>query len=244
MDRQLIRRGARCACIGLLAALAGACHYLRPAELPLGGEYFHYRESNTRLVVLLHGLGGSAHNFVRYGTVEQLRTCRPDANIYGANSHFGYYRERIIGERLRSDIIEPARRAGVDEVWLMGVSLGAFGGIVYNLQHPRQVEGFVLMAPFLGEWSELEAYIDDPQTYRQNGDAEFAAIWQELESMAQQHRRLVLAYGEEDGFRRQHRWLAGQLEPHQVVSMPGGHHWSVWRELWPEALRRSGLCTG
>ena len=211
-------------------------------ELPLDGEYFHYRESNTRLVVLLHGLGGDAQNFKRYGTVEQLRACRPDANIYGANSHFGYYRERIIGERLHNDIIAPARAEGIDEVWLMGVSLGGFGSIVYNLQHPGEIAGIVMMAPFLGEWDELVAYLDDPQGYRQSGDADFAAIWEELETMAQQHYRLVLAYGEEDEFNRQHRWLAGLLDSQQVVSGPGNHRWTVWRNLWPEALRRTGLC--
>ena len=60
--------------------------------------------------------------------------------------------------------------------------------------------------------------------------------------MAQQHYRLVLAYGEEDKFNRQHRWLAGMLDSQQVVSGPGNHRWTVWRSLWPEALRRSGLC--
>lgn len=232
----------RIAGAALVALLLCGCHYLRPAELPLGGEYYHYREANTRLVVLLHGLGGNARNFVQYGTVEQLRACRPDANIYLANSHFGYYRERIIGERLRLDVIEPARAAGIDEVWLMGVSLGGFGGIVYSQLYPGEIEGIVLMAPYLGDWRDLEAYLANPEGYRESGDAEFADIWQWLESTPHSQPRLVLAFGEDDDFNRQHRWLASLMDPRQVVSGPGNHRWPVWQELWPEALQRSGLC--
>ena len=142
--------------------LSGGCHYLKRAEIPMSGEYFHYREDNRTLVVLLHGLGGESANFVNYRTVDQILECRPDANVYGADSHFGYYRERIIVERLRQDVIAPARARGITQIWLAGVSLGGFGSLVYRLDHADDVEGVILVAPYLGEW-------DSRSTARSNG---------------------------------------------------------------------------
>jgi pimeloyl-ACP methyl ester carboxylesterase len=220
--------------------LVSGCVYTQPVELPMGGEYFHYRDSNTTLVLLLHGLGGSAANFSRNGTVEQILDCNPRVNVYGADSHFGYYRERIISARLREDVIQPALDAGVTRVWLLGVSLGGLGSLAYRLDYPEEVAGIVLMAPYLGEWDELEAYIADPAS----SNSDFVEIWRGLESMATQERLVTLAYGEGDSMYRQHRWAASLLAAEQVVSMPGNHRWSVWRQLWPRALQRSGLCPG
>jgi pimeloyl-ACP methyl ester carboxylesterase len=232
-----------------LAALAGlclcsvtACLYLQPAEIPMTGEYFHYRQANTTLVVLLHGRGGKAANFAIHGTVEQILSCAPGANVFGANSHFGYYRERSLSARLHADIIRPARAAGVTRVWLLGISMGGFGSLVYQLHHPDEVDGIILMAPYLGEWDELEAWLADPAAYRAPGEPIFAEIWRELDSMQPRDRRITLAYGEADEMRRQQRWLAGLLAEDRVVTAPGGHRWTVWQTLWPQALQRSGLC--
>jgi pimeloyl-ACP methyl ester carboxylesterase len=193
-------------------------------------------------VVLLHGRGGKADNFATHGTVAQILNCEPGANVFGANSHFGYYREGSLGERLHTDIIQPARAAGVTRVWLLGISMGGFGSLVYRLHYPGEVDGIILMAPYLGEWDELEAYLADPEGYRAPGETIFAEIWRELDALPPRDRGITLAYGEQDKMRRQQRWLAGLLGDDRVVTGPGGHRWSVWQNLWPQALQRSGLC--
>jgi pimeloyl-ACP methyl ester carboxylesterase len=229
------------ACAGLCLCSVSACFYYQSAEIPMTGDYFHYRETNTTLVVLLHGRGGSAANFATHGTVEQILACQPAANVIGANSHFGYYRERILTERLHADIIQPARAAGVTRVWLLGVSLGGFGSLVYRLHHPGEVDGIILMGAYLGDWDELEAWRADPAGYRAPGESIFVEVWRELDATPRD-RGLTLAYGDNDAMRRQQRWLAGLLGEERVVTAPGGHDWTVWRTLWPQALQRSGLC--
>ena len=57
----------------------GGCHYLKSVDIPLTAETYHHEPGNKQLIILLHGLGGSAGNFQKYGVVTQLRDCAPDA---------------------------------------------------------------------------------------------------------------------------------------------------------------------
>lgn len=225
-----------------LTLLLVGCHYLRSADIPMTAEYFHYHADNTTLVVLLPGLGDEAGNYIEYGTLQQILACRQNANVIGVDSHFGYYRERIIGERLRQDVIEPALAAGISEIWVLGVSLGGLGSLVYRQMYPREVEGVILMAPYLGERDELQAWLSDPQGYRQGSPSDLVDLWEDLEKAQPPNDSITLAYGVDDDFYWQHLWLASRLDETQVVSAPGGHGWKIWQGLWPQALRRSGLC--
>lgn len=227
----------------LLALTAAGCALLRPAETPIASEYYHYDEANSALVVLLPGRGDGPGHFVRHGTVEQIRACRPGANILAVDSHFGYYRERIIEQRLREDIIGPARANGVRQVWIAGISMGGLGGLVYRQKNPADVDGVILMAPYLGDWDDLEVYLRGSPAARDGLDSDFVEIWDAIETIPPQQTALALAFGEDDGFKRQHRWLADVVGEQRVVSSPGGHDWKTWKALWPDLLQRSGLCT-
>lgn len=230
--------------LALLAALsvAAGCALFKPAAIPMSSEYYHYQASNSTLVVLLHGRGGAADNFVKYGAVEQIMNCQPKANIVGVDSHFAYYRERIIEERLREDVVKPALESGVKQVWLLGISVGGLGSLVYRLRYTDDIEAVILMAPYLGEWDELEAYAQNPQLARTTGDPEFIEIWDGITGIPLDDPAITLAFGEDDDNNSQHRWLAGLLDENRVISGPGNHKWSSWQKLWPEALKRSGLC--
>jgi pimeloyl-ACP methyl ester carboxylesterase len=227
-----------CAC----AALVCACQYLRTAEIPMQAEYFHYRDANSTLVVLLHGLGGKPANFLKYGTLDQVLECNPDVNVVGVDGHFGYYREGIIIDRLHRDVIQPARAAGVSRIWLAGVSLGGLASLDYRQQYPGEIEAVILMAPYLGEWDELQAYLADPAAIRERVNPSFAGLWDSLVELQPKQAGITLAYGDADGFHPELQWLASRLDPQQVITAPGGHRWTVWQGLWPQALKRSGLC--
>jgi len=59
------------------ASLAAGCALLKPTSVPIASEYYRYQPSNSTLIVLLHGCGGAASNFVKYGAVEQIAACQP-----------------------------------------------------------------------------------------------------------------------------------------------------------------------
>ena len=238
MTRLTTRLGFTLACLLWL----GGCHYLKSVDIPLTAETYHHEPGNKQLIILLHGLGGSAGNFQKYGVVTQLRDCAPDANILGANSHFGYYRERVIIERLRQDLIEPAFAEGVTEVWFLGVSMGGIGALVYREAYPQEVGGAILMAPYIGEKDKLMAYAEDPQNFRETSSSDLLFLWDSLTASNPPNESITLAFGEQDGSNWQHNWLAQMLPKSQVISMPGGHKWKIWKDLWPQAIERSGLC--
>ncbi len=52
-------------------------------------------------------------------------------------------------QRLRSEIVLPARDSGV-AVWLAGISLGGLVALDYASSHSGELDGLCLLAPYLG----------------------------------------------------------------------------------------------
>ena len=98
------------------------------------------------------------------------------------------------------------------------------------------------MAPYIGEWDELSVYLTGDENLRETINPKFIQMWDGLTDIAQTDPAITLAFGENDKFNKQLRWLASLLDESKVVETPGGHNWTVWKKLWPETLRRSGLC--
>ena len=53
-------------------------------------------------------------------------------------------------------MIDPARREGKDNIWLVGFSMGGLGSLLYLREHPEYIEGVCLIAPFLGDEEIIE----------------------------------------------------------------------------------------
>ncbi|MEM8998000.1 MAG: hypothetical protein AAGF23_24680, partial [Acidobacteriota bacterium] len=113
-----------------------------------------------------------------------------------------------------------------------------------------QVEGLVLLAPFLGE-DELIEEIDagggplswSPPAKRRGESGSRAAVgdaaWTWLLDWYGNDGpkpRIVLGWGDEDDLAPAAQ-LASQLLPERDVFIrPGDHDWDVWRELWSDML--------
>jgi pimeloyl-ACP methyl ester carboxylesterase len=146
---------------------------------------------------------------------------------------------------LHDQVIVPARARGVQRIWLVGISLGGLGALLYARAHPDQVAGLILLAPFIGSRG-LIAEVERAGGLRP---------WQLLGRPAPggletSERQLLawlgageglpdmrLAYGTEDRFAAAHRLLAALLPDDRVLTMPGGHDCPTWRALWQDMLR-------
>ena len=68
--------------------------------------------------------------------------------------------ESVIGceivERIREDIIIPAKARGYRNIWMLGISMGGMGAIWYDRTHPGDVNGLILLSPYLGEKTIVE----------------------------------------------------------------------------------------
>ncbi|WP_236675439.1 serine aminopeptidase domain-containing protein [Piscinibacter sp. HJYY11] len=203
------------------------------------------------LVVMLPGSYSLPEEFQREGFVRTLREQRVAADVVLVDAHVGYYQERTIIDRLHADVIQPARARGVKHVWVVGISIGAVGAMLYADEHPQGLEGVVLLAPFLGtrltaleienagglaRWPAPERRVDEEIDMR---------LWRWLQKQTLSPRvpplHIVQGYGVDDRFAYNNRLLSRSLPPAQVYTAPGGHDWPAWNDLWRRIARELPL---
>jgi len=194
------------------------------------------------LVVFLPGFGDHAGHFERHGL---LRTVEEETgyDAIAANAHFGYYRVYNLVERLEEDVIAPARRAGYREIWLVGVSMGGYGALSYAERHPEDVDGIILLAPYLGESEVVEsvkgaASVAGWEPPEDSGDVrvdQSRNVWAWLRGRVRERDvPIYIGYGEADPSAEDHALLGGALPEGHAFPRGGGHNWYAWKPIFAE----------
>ena len=206
--------------------------------------------THKNLIVFLRGLGGSHHDFYREGFVDSVRQRGLPFDMTAPNSHFGYYFSETIVDRLEADIILPAQAKGYENFWLIGVSMGGFGSLMYAKEHPGKMSGIYVIAPFLG----YEEIIDEitaaggvlhwqPGEYDPNEDWE-RMFWHWLKRCSEGYEtmpNIYLGFGRQDDFNPAHQLLSELLPEDHVFSIEGGHDVKTMKQLWLLFLQRDIL---
>jgi len=199
------------------------------------------------LLVMLPGAGIAADEFAEHGMVASVHELGLPVDIAAAHPDLGLYLDGGVTAALHRAVVEPALARGFSRIWLLGISLGGMGALLYASAYPDHVEGIVLLAPFLGTkgttaelvragglsaWSPAGSIATEPE--------------QRLLLWLQGHlaRRieapvLYLGYGQGDRFADAHRTLATELPADRVLVTPGGHDWPTWAKLWRQLLARA-----
>jgi pimeloyl-ACP methyl ester carboxylesterase len=221
------------------------------STIPIASTYFERSPGVKRdtLVVFLPGRGSAASSFLEEGFVQELRRRRPDLDMIGVEAHLGYYRDLTLPLRLKEDVITPAKKLGYQHIWLVGISLGGIGAILYDTEYPGDVTGICLLAPYLGQGSMLAEITFAGGLAKWQPDAVSdgdmdRAIWTKLQSYVDPDKsagRVFLGFGSEDRFAATNRFFGKSLPAGQVVSVPGGHDWPTWRKLWDLMLAGPAL---
>lgn len=252
----------------LLCALAIAvlgtsgCGVWRPVPVPIASlaEPARCDAPADTLLVLLPGSFARPEEFVREGFVRAVRERRLAADMVLVDAHLGYYSDRSIVDRLQADIVAPAIARGYRQIWLVGISVGAFGALIYTQAQPAGISGVVMLGPYLGKRSVTE------QVRAAGGLSRWQAptgpltaeeidlvLWRWLKDVPAQgsgaRLPLYLGYGLEDRFLADDELLAATLPTARVFTAPGGHDWSVWLGVWQRMLeamplRRDASCAG
>lgn len=234
-------------CLVALLVLAG-CVRLRPATVPLRTVSYPGSGQPRTLVVLLPGRRDSPEDFGREHFPEIAAQAGARVDMIAVDAHLAYYANRTILERLREDVIAPARRR-YDRIWLVGISIGGTGTLLYAGQHPKDVNGLVTFAPFLGDkvipeisaaggvrsWRPPEPLAPDDFQRR------LWAFLKGYEGGPEGRLPLYLGWGRSDGFARANGMAAEILPPERVFTAPGGHEWKAWRSLWEQFVRTGAL---
>jgi pimeloyl-ACP methyl ester carboxylesterase len=233
--------------------LWAGCARLRPTPVPLRTLDLTLRGHHPTLVVFLPGRRDSPEDFRRYGFAELAQRQGLDADFVAVDAHPGYYFNKTIVTRLREDVLGPARKT-YRRILVVGISIGGTGALLYAAEHPEDVDGIILLAPYLGS----DAVIDEidraggPLRWqppppdgsddferrmwsfvRSNQAAATALPGAETRSIP-----LYLGWGESDRFARANALLGSALPAERAFHAPGGHEWKAWTVLWREALGR------
>lgn len=230
----------------VFALLAAGCVTRRPAVAPMPAEVLLEPAGDKRtLVIFLPGMRDMPRTFVEKGFVEEVARRKLEVGVVAVDSHFGYFQEKSIVTRLRTDIIQPARARGYRNFWLVGISLGGWGALQYLKAYPDEVSGTVLLAPFVGTRDMQEEVERAGGLERwQASDSKLTVeqrdwiAWLRDTFAGESDPKVFLGYGVKDGFADGLAKFAHYLPPENVATAKGGHDWPPWRELWSEFLDR------
>jgi pimeloyl-ACP methyl ester carboxylesterase len=191
-------------------------------------------------MVWLPGAYEAAQDFLAGGFAEAVRARRMALDLIFVDMELAHVGDRSALQRLRSDIVLPARAAGV-AIWLGGISLGGLFALDFAATYPDELDGLCLLAPYLGnrlltteiaQGSGLAAW--------QPGDLaesdEERRIWRYIKTRRADSPPLYLGFGRSDRFSAAHELLAATLPAEAVDVIAGGHEWSTWFRLWENFL--------
>jgi pimeloyl-ACP methyl ester carboxylesterase len=198
---------------------------------------------NKNLMVMLPGAGMEAGDFAANGMVAAVHDRGLAVDIIAARPELDLYLDGNVAAALHRAVIAPAREAGYSQIWLLGISLGGMGALLYAAPHEARVEGIVLLAPFLGTpgtIAEVEAAGGLPG-WTAGGvatapEARMLGWLRDYVARPPARPKLYLGYGLADRFARGHRLLGACLAAHQVFTQNGGHDWETWLALWRHVL--------
>jgi len=198
--------------------LPSACMNTRNATVPMAGLTDQYQqESGARnLAVFLPGVFDSPQDFVSNHFVHELRRRQMPFDTVAADAHLDYFQTGTVVQRLEQDIIEPALARNPQQIWLVGISLGGLGAMLYASHDPR-VTGVIALAPYLGTKQALAEVASAGGWSQWNPEKSTAMLdwelglhkWLKAYMKAPQTMpKLFLGYGEQDRFAPEQRQLA------------------------------------
>lgn len=195
-------------------------------------------QANT-LVVMFPGLGDSPDDYVTHGFMEQLEAAGRNVDVIAVDARLGHYKRSKFLPRIRQDVFARPEVANYDEVWVVGISLGGLGAILTAREFEAQVDGVVLLSPYLGKPKRAGAIraaggLGAWQPPKSPSDDYTVELWRWLKKEASGG-ALFLAFGsEEDSVG--HAVLRDALPEDRVTIAKGGHGWATWVQAWPALL--------
>ncbi len=200
---------------------------------------------NRNLFVFLRGIGSSHVSFEKEGMVAEVRARELPFDMIAPNAHFSYYSGRTLTKRLREDVILPARQKGYRKIWLVGVSMGGLGSLLYLREHPEDISGIYLIAPFVGYNSTMEKIINQggvrkwyPGLYDPEDDWQ-TMLWDWLKQEVAENKTapIYLGYGDGDRYVFGQQLLAEILPSDHVTMIKGQHDYVTFKILWKSFLQ-------
>jgi putative tributyrin esterase len=228
--------------------------------LPVGYDAKAAAQTRYPTLYLLHGLGGSANDWVSsrahladYAARYSLIIVVPEGNDgwytdgVAANEKFeSYFVQELMPDVARRFRTIEAREARA----VAGLSMGGYGALKFGLKYPDR---FAFAASMSGALGAASWHAEDPlpaffkpsiaRVYGAGDSPVRAAndIYKLVREMPAELPYFYLDCGTEDGLLANNRDFAALLVehkiPHEYRQLPGGHSWPYWDRQVQEVLR-------
>nr|WP_320048553.1 alpha/beta hydrolase [uncultured Desulfuromonas sp.] len=231
-------------CVMILGCALCGC--TPPTRTPLPILSYTQNPRQPNLLVILRGIGGDSDDFERLGAIDAVRRHGLPFDVVVPDAHYGYYKKRILIERLYDDVIAPAKQQGYQQIWLAGFSMGGLGSLLYVRERAQDIDGILLITPFLG-WDAIIHEIKDAGGVANWHPGPFDPVedWQRmLWSWIKNYQQdptiappIYLGYAEDDGVADEGPpLLATVLPPCRSFYIPGGHDNNVMLAIFRHQL--------
>jgi pimeloyl-ACP methyl ester carboxylesterase len=233
--------------VGVLLGLSG-CARLLPAPEPMARVVHESPTAPRCVLLLLPGRGDHADDFDRHGFTGLVTQRGLKVVTVAADATMGYYYRGTMAQRVTEDVVAPLRRQYPNaELWVSGMSMGGLGSVLFAMEHPNEVSGMFLMAPYLGDGTVAKevraqgglktwaAPAAAPRT-ADNFDRQVWRYLKEVTSGAAGMPSVYLGYGLKDGLAEDDGTLGAALPTERVWLAPGGHDWPYWQPIFERFL--------
>jgi pimeloyl-ACP methyl ester carboxylesterase len=243
------------ACLLMLSlALLGGCAARGDVTKPLPTELVHAAQPARRVVVMLPGRGDDLDGLRKQGVAQIIQHEWPDADVMLVGLTMPYYTDGVATRRLHDEVIAPLKQRGYRRIWLAGISMGGMGTLLYDHDYPGEVDGMLLLSPYLGD-SDIPKEVRaagglaawNPGPMQPVGSATYSReLWRYFKQWPDHRARtqtVWLAYGTDERLRRPIELMSAQLPAGHVHMLPGDHNWTLWKPAISELLRAASRDT-
>lgn len=241
----------------VLLALLNGCAMLMPPVSPMVSVDDDFAGRAKCHVVFLPGVGDLATDFEKKGFIDSVRNSGLSVDVTSAQATLSYYTTSAVVQRLEEDIFIPARAKKYRQTWLIGLSMGGLGALLYAHDHASELTGVLVLAPFLGthpvaakiraegglaKWNAPEKIVVSDE------DTTILELWRWLQAVTkgtEKGPRLYLGWGTQDEvLSESNEVLAMALPMNRKFPAPGGHKWTSWKQSLDAFLADSDFRTG
>jgi pimeloyl-ACP methyl ester carboxylesterase len=194
------------------------------------------------LLILVPGAGMTAADFEAQGFIEAVHRRGGPISVAAIDPGMDAYLDGSVEERALSAIDQAQREAGVQRLWLAGISLGCQAILRCVRRRPGLAEGMILLTPYLASTGiiaeisragGLRRWAEAPEGVDRQQDPLLSWL---ASAPTETLRSILLGYARADRFAETAALLAGLLPANRVAGVAGRHDWESWRALWHLAL--------
>lgn len=242
--KQWVKRGLMMIPLALLVGCAARGDLTKPIPT----QFVAAPQKAQRVVVMLPGRGDDLEGLLKRGTAQIIQQEWPDADVVLVGLTMPFYTNGVAARRLHDEVMVPLKGRRYQQIWLAGISLGGMGTLLYDHDYPGEVDGMLLLSPYLGK-GDVQREIRDaggiaawkPGPQEPIGPKTFTReMWRSIQqwSTTPSRRNSVwLAYGDKESLRDPIEMMSPQLPSEHVLMLPGKHDWTLWNPAMHALLR-------